>query len=120
MPYDDSIHVGDVEVPRLLDTDKIRAEDLNEIIESLSRYSESLKSRFHEIVRQETRTYWANIITLFGIFIGLFALILTSIGPSTAPPSPSFQDTFVTNLARVLPVGLVLLAFVVLLKVLFR
>ncbi len=109
VPIEEYIQVGDTKVPRQITTDKIRAEDLNEMVEALSEYSKSLEMRFQEIVRKETRGYWANIITLFGLFIALFSLIVTSFGAAGG-----------TKSEQIIPLGIVLAGFVLVLKLLFR
>ncbi len=109
IPFEEYIPVGNTRVPRQISTDQIRPEEINEMVEAVAEYSKSLEARFQEIVRKETRGYWANIITLFGLFIALFSLIVSSFGTGSGVKSE-----------QIIPLGIVLAIFVLVLKLLFR
>ena len=115
-----TIDVGEIEVPRLIDTDKARSEDVNILIESVSKYSDSLEERFRKIMNKQIHSYWSNIILLFGLFIGLFSLITISIKKISIDPNWTKADIFWNNFIPILPVAIVLLVFIIVIKILFR
>lgn len=120
IPIRTSIEMNGIEIPRLIDMDKARAEDTNLLIETLSKYSHSLERRFSEIHKEEMGRYWANVITLFGLFLAVFSLIITSVNKIAVDTAWGIKRTFFFNLAQVLPVAIVLFSFIVVLKFLFR
>lgn len=62
IPFSRTIMLGGVEIPRLLDTDKGRAEDINVMVEALAQYAASLEERFQRLMRKETESDRATII----------------------------------------------------------
>jgi biotin operon repressor len=120
IPVKEYMSISGIKVPRVLAYDRPRPEDLNIFFESLARRSASLESEFNKIVEEKLQSYWANIIILFGIFISLFALIVTFVEKVEIESGSSFWGVFALNAAQVLPLALVLAGFVWLLKWLFR
>jgi hypothetical protein len=120
IPVKEYMSISGIKVPRVLASDRPRPEDLNIFFESLARRSASLESEFNKIVEEKLQSYWANIIILFGIFISLFALVVTFVEKVQVESGSSFWSVFALNLAQVLPLALVLAGFVWLLKWLFR
>jgi hypothetical protein len=116
------IRIGDTEVPRVLTSDVAAAslEGINEAIETLSEYSATLEKRFQSLIEKERREYWANLITLFGIFIAIFSFIIVALPRIEVSPSSCFWQVVALNTAQVLPVAFVLVLFVLLLVLLFR
>jgi len=120
IPIRETITIGDTEVRRILQTDPILPEAINIPIENLSVYANSLEKRFEKIISKKLESYWANIIILFGIFIGIFSLIITAITKISIDSNWGLCDIFLKNLMQVLPISVVLIIFVVLLKLMFR
>jgi len=116
----ETITIGDSEVRRILETDPILPEAINIQIENLSIYANSLEKRFQKLISKKLESYWANIIILFGIFIGIFSLIITAITKITIDSNWGLCDIFLKNLMQVLPISMVLIIFVILLKLMFR
>jgi len=119
IPVRKTISIGGLQIPRLMDADPARAEDVNYLLESLAQYSNSLEDRFKQILKKRMKSYWANIITLFGVFIGLFSLINISISKITIDQSWTRDQIFWNNFEQILPTAIVLVIFMFLLKVLF-
>jgi len=120
IPIRDTITIGGTEMKRILGTDPILAEAVNIPIENLSNYANSLEKRFEKIISKKLESYWANIIILFGIFIGIFSLIITSITKIVIDSNWGLCDIFLKNLMQVLPISMILIIFVILLKLMFR
>jgi len=116
IPFKEYMSISGIKVPRVLAHDRPRPEDLNIFFESLARRSASLESEFNKIVEAKLQSYWANIIVLFGIFISLFALIVTFVEKVAVVPGSSFLNVLALNTAQVLPLAVVLAGFVWLLK----
>ena len=122
VPIRMTIQVGDVPIFRILQSDMIQLslEDINEAIESLARYSETMESRSRELIREERRKYWANLIPLFGIFVAMFSFILISLPRIETSMQYSFWKTLEVNTAQILPVAIILALFVAVLRLVFR
>jgi AcrR family transcriptional regulator len=108
------VRVGDIEVPRLIGAEPMSAflDDYNEAIESLANYSVTLEERFSQLVEDKLRGYWANIITIFGVFVAVLGFILVGFPKITIDPSLSLWRTFLLNAAQILPLAIVLAIFV--------
>jgi len=122
IPIRRTIKIGDIEVNRILRVDSVESslEDINEAVERLAEYSDSLEDVFHEKYKKETNRYYANIITLFGLFVGVFSLIIVALPRINMPENLSFCNVFLTNVAQILPIALVLAIFIGILAKLFR
>jgi hypothetical protein len=117
-----TIKVGDIDVPRILRTDvvPISLEDMNEQVERLAEYAASLEDRFSDIVKDERKKHWGNVITLFGLFVAIFSFILVSLPRIAVQPSHGFWQIVSINAAQILPLAIVLFLFVMALKLMFR
>jgi len=114
--------VGDIEVPRLIGAEPIAAfqDDYNEAIESLANYSVTLEEHFSRLVEDKLRGYWANIITIFGVFVAILGFILVGLPKITTDPSLPLLDIFALNVTQVLPLAIVLAIFVLVLHRIIR
>ena len=120
IPVKEYMSISGIKVPRILAYDRPRPEDQNIFFESLAKRSASLESEFNRIVEKKLQSYWANIIILFGVFISLFALIVTSVEKVKVEADGTFLDGLALNAAQVLPLAVILAGFVWLLKKWFR
>jgi hypothetical protein len=122
IPIRKYIKIGSTEVPRILKTDNIvtSLEDINEAIEQLSKYADSLETRFGELMKHEMKRYWGNLITIFGIFVAIFALIDFSTNKLTPSPSYDWETILLNNFAQVIPIAVVLGIFIFVLHRLFK
>lgn len=122
IPIRKYIKVGDTFVPRVLQSDEVLGslEDINEAIENLADYASSLGKQFASLVEQEREKYWANVITLLGMFIAIFSLIIVSLPRIEIPYYYSFWQVIGLNTAQILPVAVILGLFVFILWLVFR
>jgi hypothetical protein len=109
IPVREFVSVGGVKVPRLLHGDTARPEDVNIFFEVLARR-----------VLERLKSYWGNIITLFGAFIGVFSLIVGFIKTAQLDKDATFVSVLSVSTAQILPLALVLGGFIWLLKSQFR
>jgi hypothetical protein len=118
----ESIRIGDSEVPRVLSESSVKylPENLNETVERMSEFAGGLERRFEEILRKQLREYWATIVTVFGVFVAIIALVTASLPRIATGPSQRFWDVLWLNLAQVIPVALVLALFVIALFLVVR
>ncbi len=122
IPIRNYIKVGDVEVPRILSSGGLKfiPEEINESIERLASYADQLENRFAELVKAEQRKYWANVVSVFGVFVAILALVLRGAPQIIPDPSLSFMDVVILNLAHILPLAVVLAIFVLVLRLVIR
>ena len=91
-------------------------ETLNEQIEKLAEYSDSLEQRFSELVKSEQRKYWSTIISVFGIFISVLSLIIIGLPKIKTDITRPFWEIVKINLAQLLPIAFVLAVFIMILR----
>ena len=116
IPVKEYMSISGIKVPRLISYDRARPEDLNIFFESLAARTASMESEFDRIVEDKLQSYWANIIVLFGIFIGLFSLIVTFVEKIETQAGSGFWEVLLLNTAQVIPIAVVLGGFVGLLR----
>jgi hypothetical protein len=119
-PVREWLAVGDIELHRAFQGDVAGAEDLNAFFEVLSEYNATVEERVRNIASDMTRRYWLNIAALFGLFVGVFALVTKGAELVTTGPSGSAMDLFWRNLAALGPLAAILFLFVLLLAVVLR
>lgn len=122
IPVRKDIKVGETLVPRILKTDLIQVtlEDINEQIETLAEFSQSIGDQLSTQFKEEIRKQWGDLIALFGIFVAVFSFILVGLPRIVVTISDGFWKILFTNTAQVLPVAIVLAIFVYVLVKLFR
>lgn len=115
LPVRDSIIVGDTEVHRIIANSSLQffPEEFNNAVESLAKYNDKLETRFKNIVKKEQAEYWRSIVSVFGIFVGILALVFTSVLKVEKVPSLNFLDSFLFNLSQILPLFLALLILLI-------
>jgi hypothetical protein len=114
LPIRHTILIGDIKVPRILEVSGMRftPENVNEAIERLAEYANSLEGQFSRSVAKERRRYLADLIGLFGVFASVIALVVAGLPKIATDPSLSFWGVFKMNIAQLLPVAIVLGLFV--------
>jgi len=65
-------------LPRILDGDRVRAEDINIIIEGLARYNDQLNTLIKTELDNQIKRIYKDLIVIFGIFVSVFSLIIIS------------------------------------------
>ncbi len=119
-PIRHTIKIGSQEFPRFMQGDMAGAEDVNEPLEALAEYVQDLEKRFVQISNEQTQRYWGNTITLFGLFLAVFTLILSAIPKIQIDSTWSFEQVLWLNTATILPQFIVLVVFVIALRLIFR
>ncbi len=114
------ININGIKVPRMLSNDTARPEDINLFFESLANKTADIENTIEERLDDKLKSYWANIIVLFGAFIGLFSLIITFVQKVEIKGGETFWNVLSLNTAQVFPLAIVLAGFVYLLKKLFK
>jgi hypothetical protein len=120
IPVREYVTVGGVKVPRLLQGDTARPEDLNIYFEVVAQRLVAIDAESEKRIDERLKGYWGNIVTLFGAFIGVFSLIVAFIKPIPIGPDATFVSVLALTAAQLIPLALVLGAFVWLLRVLFK
>jgi hypothetical protein len=116
LPIIEKINVGDIEFPRLLDGDDANADDINVFIEALAEYDNKIEKRIENLTADMTRRYWADVATLVGLFVSVFALILRSSDPIVVQNLNGASDLFYLKLAELAPLAIILFGFVLMLR----
>lgn len=120
LPVREYVSVGGVKVPRLIAQDTARPEELNIFFEVLARRMLQIEAEADRKSDEKLKAYWANIVTLFGAFIGVFALITGFLKTVPLEPGSTFSSVLILSTAQVIPLAIILGAFVWLLRVLFK
>lgn len=113
LPIREIVRVGDVDVPRIFgcSNPKVMPANADEVAEQLAQYANSLEARFTELVNKQWKAYWARIISVFTIFVGLLAIVFTVI-PKTPPVGavealPKYSHLLVAQFVNVIPLAVV-------------
>lgn len=113
--------VGDSSVIKFLPYTKLSASELNEVVDVLADEIVELNDNFDKKIQEETSKIYAQMITIFGVFVSIFAIIVISTDKMLrfSPDVLSNNDLwslFLKSAALFLPVGIVigLLVFIVL------
>ena len=113
-PISTEIEVAGIKVPRLIDGDRARAEDVNSLIHAVNRIIDANAKQLEHRMEEQNRKYWGALITIFALFVSLFSIINVGVKPvlfaaelSLSPMSLVFQ-----SLLNIVPLTVVLLLFV--------
>ena len=120
IPVREYVAIGQVKVPRMLAGDTARSEDVNIFFEVLAKRLIEIEAEAQTRFDEKLKSYWGNIVTLFGAFIGVFALIVGFLKTVPFEPNSNFWSVFVLSSAQVIPLALILGGFVWFLRVQFR
>ena len=117
-PINTEIEAAGIKVPRLIDGDMARAEDVNSLIHAVNRIIDAKTKQLEHRMEEQNRKYWGALITIFALFVSLFSIINVGVKPalfatelSLSPMSLVFQ-----SLLNIAPLTVVLLLFVWLLQ----
>jgi len=113
-PMRETITIGGIEFPRMIQGDVAGAEDLNVYSEALAAYDAKIKSQIAALAADLTRRYWANIAVLFALFVAVFALILRVSDPIVIQGSAEALKVAQMSAARLLPLAVILFVFPIL------
>lgn len=120
LPIREYLTVGGIEFPRLLSDERARPEELNIFVEVLAKRMLQIELEAEKKLDERLKSYWANVVTLFGAFIGVFSLIVGFLKTVPLEANSTFWSVFILSSAQVFPLALILGAFVWLLRALFK
>ena len=120
IPVREYVTVGGVKVPRLLHGDTARPEELNIFFELVAKRLLAIEAESEKRIDEKLKGYWGTIVTLFGAFIGVFSLIVAFLKPIPLDKDATFISVLALTSAQLLPLALVLGAFVWLLARIFK
>ena len=120
IPVREFVTISGVQLPRLHHGDTARPEDLNLFMEVLARRLLAIEADADRKMEEKLRRYWGEIVTLFGAFIGVFALIVAFLRTAPLDKDASFSSVILLMSAQVLPLALILAGFVWFLRRQFR
>ncbi len=113
-PISTEIEAAGIKVPRLIDGDRARAEDVNSLIHAVNKIIDANSKQLEHRMEEQNRKYWGALITIFALFVSLFSIINVGVKPvlfaaelSLSPRSLVFQ-----SLLNIAPLTVVLLLFV--------
>jgi hypothetical protein len=112
--------VAGVKVPRLLAGDIARPEELNIYFEVLTRRMLQVETEAERKLDEKLKSYWANVVTLFGALIGVFALITGFLKTVPLEPNSNFYSVLILSTAQVIPLAVILGTFAWLRRKLFK
>lgn len=78
IPINGEQRIGDNSVIKLLPYSRSSASELNEIIDTLVDYTNDLESKVTNRLRTETARIYRQMISIFGVFVSVFAIIVIS------------------------------------------
>ena len=120
IPVREYVAIGGVKVPRMITGDTARSEDVNIFFEVLARRLVEIEAEAQAKFDEKLKSYWANVVTLFGAFIGVFSLIVGFLKTIPMEQNASFWSVVALGSAQVIPLAVVLGAFVWFLRAQFR
>jgi len=110
------IEIDGVKLPRLLDLDRARAEDVNALVLQLDKLISKKISNIDSILHEKKRSHVGSWVGIAGIIITIIALINVSTRTIFVSETMSFFSLMKICFANILPLGIVLLVFTLLLR----
>ena len=120
LPVREYVSVGNLKVPRLIAQDFARPEELNIFFEVLAQRLIEVEAEAQRKFDEKLQSYWGNIVTLFGAFIGVFSLIVGFLNTVPLEAKADFWNVLALSSAQVLPLALILGLFLWALRRSFR
>lgn len=118
-PVLEYLNLEHIMIPRMLDGDTARAEDINQVILSLKKYQDKLQWIVQEKVASEVAVVYRNLIAIFGVFVSVFAIIVIAtdkmlrFDPGVIA-SVSYGELLARSFVLFVPVGLIIALLVAL------
>lgn len=121
-PISTEIEAAGIRVPRLIDGDRARAEDVNSLIHAVNKIIDAKTQQLERRMDAHNRKYWGALITIFALFVSLFSIINAGVKPAlfAAELSLSPMSLLYQSLINIAPLTVVLLLFVWLLHAILR
>lgn len=118
--FKEDLEIAGVRTPRVLDGSPVRGEIINFLVENIVKYNNLSQENLKTILKKERDGYFASIITLFGVFIAIFALINISLNKIQINHNYSWQDILWLNFVQIIPATIMLSVFVIVLHFTFK
>ena len=121
-PIQTDIELGELSIPRMLDGDLNRAEDINNVVHAFDRILEQEIKKLKNSYNRELKRVWGTVVTIFGLFLALFSLINVAIKPVyfSDKLELSQKAIILQTLYNILPLSLVLGIFLFVLYKIFK
>ncbi len=121
-PVETEIQVGDFKIPRFLDGDVGRAEDINTIAMSFEKVIAPQISQVKQQIKNESRKFWGQLITILSIFLTLFTLINVSVKPIYFSPELKLTpyEMLIQSICNLTPLAIIFCVFLLVLRRIFR
>lgn len=116
LELNETISVGSIEFKRFFYGDMMGAEEMNEIFEAILRYDQMIENKLENLKKNMVKEYWANLATVFGLFISVLVLMLRSTEPLMIESATTYSEIFLFKLVQLSPLALILLFFVIFLR----
>ena len=112
-PISFETNLGPITIPRLIDRDVARGEDINAVAKGLSIAFDRKISELKDAVDKENKKYWASLATIFGLFITIFSMVNIAIKPIyfSEQLGLSPQEQFLQTIYNLGPLAGVLIIF---------
>lgn len=93
-PIEETLRIGRLELPRLLSCSnpRVMPSEFDEAIKQLGEYANSLEASFHQIVKNEQKDYWAKIVGVFTIFLGVLTVVTGIIPKAVSQIKPTVES----------------------------
>ncbi len=112
-PIKTEIEAAGIKVPRLIDGDAQRAEDVNSLILAVNKIIDAKTAEMERRVEEQSKRFWSTLIAIFALFISLFSIINVGVRPALFADSLALSpvDLAFQSLLNILPLSLVLVVF---------
>ena len=120
VPIETEINVGGVNIPRMLDGDVARGEDINATALRFNRVFSKMSEDFRRELKHETTKFWGTLVATFGLFLSIFSLLNLSIKLVPYSRDMALKEVLLQSIVNILPLTVVLSVFTIVLYVIFR
>jgi len=120
IPIETEINVGGVNIPRMLDGDVARGEDINATALRFNRVFSKMSEDLRSELKHETTKFWGTLVATFGLFLSIFSLLNLSIKLVPYSKDVALKEALWQSVVNILPVTIVLFIFTIALYFIFR
>lgn len=116
------IEATGIKIPRLIDGDGARAEDVNNLIYAVNKIIEVHTKQLEQRVEEQNRKYWGALVTIFVLFVSLFSIINVGVKPMLFASELALPpvDLIFQSILNIGPLAVVFMLFVWLLHRVLR
>lgn len=116
-PIATTIEIGSITIPRMIDGDVARAEDINAAGMAFNQIVDVKLAELKTSFENETKKFWGTLVTIFAAFVTLFSLINFAVKPLYFSTDLNLTtcELFKQTTANILPLGGILFLFALIL-----